>query len=185
MVGVLPAPPATTLPTTATGTPNSTAPNALSATPYAYLIPTGTDYMRAPPLGDTATVRACYHPDAKLWHNNDGIEQTVDQNMKVLDWFIRALPDRAGKDRRREDVVQHYLCTGCMSKLRHPSNVDERLHRVGRRLEEHRLRRLRQRRAPLREIHGDDLVEMCFTSADFAEGVSSFLAKRPAEWKGR
>ena len=43
--------------------------------------------------GDTETVRACYAPDAKLWHNNDGIEQTVDQNMKVLDWFIRTLPD--------------------------------------------------------------------------------------------
>jgi enoyl-CoA hydratase/carnithine racemase len=44
---------------------------------------------------------------------------------------------------------------------------------------------MRRLRAPLREIHGDDLVEMCFTSADFAEGVESFLAKRPAQWKGR
>lgn len=33
-------------------------PNALSATPYIYLIPTGTDMMRSPPLGDTASVRA-------------------------------------------------------------------------------------------------------------------------------
>ena len=32
--------------------------NALSATPYVYLIPTGTDYMLAPPLGDTGTVRS-------------------------------------------------------------------------------------------------------------------------------
>ncbi len=39
------------------GAPSSTAPNALGATPYAYLIPTGADYMLAPPLGDTATVR--------------------------------------------------------------------------------------------------------------------------------
>jgi len=39
------------------GAPNSIAPNALGATPYAYLIPTGADYMLAPPLGDTATVR--------------------------------------------------------------------------------------------------------------------------------
>ena len=44
---------------------------------------------------------------------------------------------------------------------------------------------MRRLRAPLREIHGDDLVEMCFTSADFAEGVESFLARRPAQWKGR
>ncbi len=40
----------------ATGAPSGT-PNALSATPYVYLIPTGTDYMRAPPLGDTDVVR--------------------------------------------------------------------------------------------------------------------------------
>jgi hypothetical protein len=42
--------------------------------------------------GDTETVRACYHPDAKLWHNTDNIEQTVDQNMKVLGWFCAAKP---------------------------------------------------------------------------------------------
>jgi hypothetical protein len=47
----------------ATGTlnaagPNTTSPNGLSATPYVYLIPTGTDYMLAPPLGDTGAVRA-------------------------------------------------------------------------------------------------------------------------------
>jgi hypothetical protein len=40
------------------GLPNSSGTNALSATPYAYLIPTGTDYMLAPPLGDTGSVRA-------------------------------------------------------------------------------------------------------------------------------
>jgi hypothetical protein len=40
------------------GTPASAAANALSATPYVYLIPTGTDYMRAPPLGDTGVIRA-------------------------------------------------------------------------------------------------------------------------------
>jgi hypothetical protein len=40
------------------GTPNTTAPNALNGTPYVYLIPVGTDYMLAPPLGDTGTVRA-------------------------------------------------------------------------------------------------------------------------------
>jgi hypothetical protein len=43
---------------TTAGPPNSTAPNALGATPYVYLIPVGTDYMLAPPLGDTGAVRA-------------------------------------------------------------------------------------------------------------------------------
>ena len=33
-------------------------------------------------------------------------------------------------------------------------------------------------------VEGDDLVAMCFTSADFREGVESFLARRPARWTG-
>ncbi len=38
--------------------PASSNPNALSATPYAYLIPAGKDSMRAPPLGDTNVIRS-------------------------------------------------------------------------------------------------------------------------------
>ncbi len=44
------------------------------------------------------------------------------------------------------------------------------------------MRRLRQ---AARQVDGDDLVSMCFTSADFREGVQSFLARRPAQWTGR
>ncbi len=43
---------------TTAGTPAAGHPNALSASPYVYLVPTGTDYMLAPPLGDTGGVRA-------------------------------------------------------------------------------------------------------------------------------
>jgi len=42
------------------------------------------------------------------------------------------------------------------------------------------LRRIRQGRTD-----GDDLIAMCYTSADFREGLKAFLEKRPAEWKGR
>lgn len=38
--------------------PASSSANALSATPYAYLIPTGADVMRAPPLGDVNLIRS-------------------------------------------------------------------------------------------------------------------------------
>ena len=39
------------------GAPTSNSPNGLSATPYVYLIPCGSDYLRAPALGDTNTIR--------------------------------------------------------------------------------------------------------------------------------
>ncbi len=43
---------------------------------------------------------------------------------------------------------------------------------------------MRRLRLAAREVDGDDLVTMCFTSRDFREGVASFLAKRPMEWTG-
>lgn len=45
------------------------------------------------------------------------------------------------------------------------------------------MRRLRE--AAARGAEGDDLVATCFTSADFREGVDSFLNRRPAVWQGR
>ena len=40
----------------------------------------------------------------------------------------------------------------------------------------------RQRLAPGEDR---DLIELCYASADFKEGVSAFLAKRPPRWTGR
>lgn len=49
----------------ATG-PASSHPHALSATPYAYIIPTGVDTMRNPPLGDTNQIRSWAVKDQAL-----------------------------------------------------------------------------------------------------------------------
>ena len=32
---------------------------------------------------------------------------------------------------------------------------------------------------------GDDLVVMCYSSADFREGMEAFLGKRPPQWQGK
>jgi enoyl-CoA hydratase/carnithine racemase len=32
---------------------------------------------------------------------------------------------------------------------------------------------------------GDDLIRLCYTSADFREGMEAFLGKRPPNWTGR
>ena len=59
--------------------------------------------------GDVEAVRACYAPDAKIWHNNDGIEQTVDQNLRVLKWMIRTLPERNYRVLRLEALSDGFL----------------------------------------------------------------------------
>jgi enoyl-CoA hydratase/carnithine racemase len=42
------------------------------------------------------------------------------------------------------------------------------------------LRRLRGQHLPPDE----DLIRLCYTSADFREGMAAFLAKRPPQWRG-
>ena len=47
------------------------------------------------------------------------------------------------------------------------------------------LRRLQEEPEPEGERPGDDLIRLCYTSADFREGMEAFLAKRPPDWTGR
>ena len=77
-------------------------------TPQEYL-DFGARYMAAVQSGDTDAVRACYAPDAKLWHNTDGIEQTVEENMKLLGWMIRRMPDRHYRITRREALADGFV----------------------------------------------------------------------------
>ena len=72
------------------------------------------DLFAAIEKGDTEAVRAIYAPDAVIWHNNDEVEQTVDQNLAVLRWVCDNLADRAYEDVRRQEwdggfVQQHVL----------------------------------------------------------------------------
>jgi ketosteroid isomerase-like protein len=59
-------------------------------------------FLTAVETGDLDAVRAIYAPHAKIWHNVDGVEQTVEQNLRVLGWFARTLPNRRYRVLRRE-----------------------------------------------------------------------------------
>lgn len=51
-------------------------------------------FFAAIEAGDMDQIRALYAPDARIWHNTDGISQTVEENLKVLGWLIRSVPVR-------------------------------------------------------------------------------------------
>ena len=64
--------------------------------------------------GDPARVRACYAPDAVIWHNTDRVEQSVDENLRVLGWLIDTFPRRRYDEVHRHEwhigfVQQHVL----------------------------------------------------------------------------
>jgi enoyl-CoA hydratase len=44
---------------------------------------------------------------------------------------------------------------------------------------------LRRNRQAQPRVNDDDLVGMIYASADFREGLESFLAKRMPAWRGR
>ncbi len=57
--------------------------------------------------GDIDAVRVIYADDAVIWHNNDGVEQSPEQNLRVLRWVVRNV-----KDLRYEDIRRHETPTG-------------------------------------------------------------------------
>ena len=65
--------------------------------------------------GDVAAIRtSVYAPDAKIWHNNDGLTQTVEQNLAVLGWVVANISEIAYTEVRRQPtpagfVQQHVL----------------------------------------------------------------------------
>src|SRR5262245_12491120 len=57
--------------------------------------------------GDLEAVRGVYAPDAQIWHNNDGVTQDVDANLRVLAWVVRNV-----KGMRYEEVRRQVTPTG-------------------------------------------------------------------------
>ena len=67
------------------------------------------NFVDAIQRGDVQAMRDAYAPGAPIWHNTDRIEQTIDENVKVLEWFIRTLPDRKYTVIRREALSDGFL----------------------------------------------------------------------------
>jgi ketosteroid isomerase-like protein len=57
-------------------------------------------FFNAIEAGDIATVEACYAPHARIWHNNDGQEQSREENLTTLKGFVRWISPRTYADRR-------------------------------------------------------------------------------------
>ena len=58
---------------------------------------------------DIDQIRVIYAPDARIWHNFDGKEQTVDENLKVLRWMARNLANRRYRIQRRVAIPGGFL----------------------------------------------------------------------------
>lgn len=57
--------------------------------------------------GDLAALREIYAPECRIWHNGDGVAQTVEQNLMVLGWVTKHV-----RDLRYEDVRLQRTPTG-------------------------------------------------------------------------
>lgn len=64
-------------------------------------------FFSAVTSGDIDAARACYAPDAIIWHNTDSVVQSVDANLRILAWIAQHV-----RDFRYEDVRFHATPTG-------------------------------------------------------------------------
>ena len=72
--------------------------------------------MAAIEAGDVDTIKTCYAPDVRIWHNFDEIDQTLEDNMKVMHWMARRLLERKYTIESRryfaDGWVQQHVLTG-------------------------------------------------------------------------
>lgn len=54
--------------------------------------------------GDAEAVGGIYADHVVIWHNTDGIEQTKEQNLRVLAWLIRSTTRREYRSIRRFEI---------------------------------------------------------------------------------
>jgi ketosteroid isomerase-like protein len=59
--------------------------------------------------GDVAAVRALYAPDVRVWHNVDGITQSADENLVVLQWVTTHIRGLRYDDVRRQATADGFV----------------------------------------------------------------------------
>ena len=64
------------------------------------------DYLGA---RDAAGARSCLHPEARVWHNFDGVEQSVDENMATFEYLLQKSTALSYDIHRMEEIDGGYL----------------------------------------------------------------------------
>ncbi len=59
--------------------------------------------------GDVAAAGALYADDAVIWHNNDNLVQTPDENLRVLRWVVRNVKDLRYEEIRRIETANGFV----------------------------------------------------------------------------
>ena len=59
-----------------------------------------TRFFDAIEAGDVEAVKACYAPNARIWHNTDGLAQGPDDNAEVLAAMVKHFGERVYEERR-------------------------------------------------------------------------------------
>jgi|SRR5215469_872185 len=66
--------------------------------------------------GDVDAVRSIYSPDCKVWHNTDGLNQSADENLRVLKWVVDNVDELGYTEVRRQPTpsgfVQQHVMRG-------------------------------------------------------------------------
>jgi ketosteroid isomerase-like protein len=65
--------------------------------------------MSAIAAGDIDTLRRLYAPSARIWHNGENAEQTVEENLRILRWLARNVRDLRYEEIRREPTAAGYV----------------------------------------------------------------------------
>jgi ketosteroid isomerase-like protein len=73
-------------------------------------------FVAAIEAGDVDALRRIYAPAARIWHNGDGAEQTVEENLPTLRWLGRNVRDLRYEEIRRDPLpaghVQRHMLRG-------------------------------------------------------------------------